>query len=134
MKRSPMPRSSKPMRRTRIKPGRKAPRTEAEREASALWKAHVGPCQVCPAEGGECQGDVQGHHAVSKQALKRRGLHAFLWDTRNKIDVCTHRHEQVTNAYRPISAELLPDDVWAFAADVGLTWWVERMYGAAVAA
>lgn len=65
---------------------------------------------------------------VSQEALKRRGFGAFLWDVRNKLDVCTFRHEQHTSTYRRISADVLPDAAWAFAADVGLLWWVERFY------
>ena len=108
---------------------RRRVRSAEEREASAAWKAAVGSsCSICPAEGGVCSGVIQGHHAISKQALKRRSLHAFLWDVRNKVDVCTFRHEQITTNAKPLPADLLPDAVWAFAADVGLTWWVERFY------
>lgn len=71
---------------------------------------------------------MQGHHAIAQQALKRRGLRAFLWDLRGKVDVCERRHSQHTTRVKPIPADLLPDAVWALAADLGLTWWVERMY------
>jgi len=71
---------------------------------------------------------------VTQQALRKRGLDAFLWDTRNKVDVCERAHAAHHNRSRPIPAELLPDSVWAFAADLGLVWYLERYYVESVAA
>lgn len=107
---------------------RRAVRSIEEREASEAWKAAVGPCQVCPAEGGVCSGVVQGHHAITQQTLKNRGLHAWLWDTRNKVDVCTHRHEQITSAHKPLPRRLLPAAVFEFADELGLGWFLDKHY------
>lgn len=124
-----------PLTRTRFMSSRrKRVRTTAERLAQQAWKDAVGACMVCPAEGGSCVGPVQGHHAVSKQALKKRGLFAYLWDLRNKVDVCEHRHEQHTSGFKPIPRDLLPPAVFEFAGDVGLRWWLDRFYPATEAA
>jgi len=77
---------------------------------------------------------VQGHHILTQQCLRKHGLDAFLWDQRNKFDCCERVHAAHHNRSRPIPAELLPDAAWAFASDVGLTWMIERYYGASVAA
>ena len=131
MKRSPLKRGKRLERRgwLRTRPSRRT-RGVVEREASLLWKEAVGPCQICPLEGGKCSGPVQGHHAIPQQTLKNRGFHPFLWDTRNKVDVCEYRHEQITTAYKPLPLILLPTPVFKFAAELGLGWYLERHYGA----
>lgn len=133
MKRSPL------KRKTRLAAGAKQLRTtrrrnpigDRERAERDAWVANLGACTICPAEGGECAGPVQGHHAIDKQALKRRGLHRYLWDLRNRVPVCRHRHEQHTTRVKPIPRELLPASVFEFASELALTWWVDRRYGVA---
>lgn len=98
---------------------------EIQREA---WKLDLGPCLVCPYEGGECSGQVQGHHIISKMALKRRGLHEHLWDIRNRLPVCTYRHEQATVAYRQIPLGVLPPEAWEFATELSLLGFLYRHY------
>lgn len=120
-------------RKSRLRSRRPNPVSDRERIAREAWGKDLGGCVVCPAEGGECAGRVQGHHAIEKQALKRRGLHRYLWDLRNRVPVCEHRHEQHTSRYRPIPRELLPGSVFEFAAALGLTWWVEKNYPARTA-
>lgn len=75
-----------------------------------------------------CSGRIQGHHVVSKQALKKRGWHVFLWDTRNKLDVCEGRHAQHTDGVAAIPFELVPAAALEFARDLELEWYVERFY------
>lgn len=93
-----------------------------------LWRRGMGACQVCPAEGGHCEGRVQGHHVVSKQALRRHGLHEHLWDVRNRLAVCARRHERHTTLSAPIAYGLLPSSAIEFAAELGLEWWLDRHY------
>jgi len=107
------PLRTKPLRRTRQPPG---------------WRIGIGPCVVCPAEGGECCGPVTGHHIISQQQLKRQGLGQFLWDRRNRLDVCWRRHEQHEKAVKRIPRRILPDQALAFADELGLTRLIERYY------
>lgn len=103
--------------------------TSEERELRARWKAHTGRvCRVCPR--GTCSGRVQGHHVVSQQALRRRGLASPrpLWDLRNKLDVCVTAHDLHTRAIVPIPFELVPAEALEFAREHDLLWWVERFY------
>lgn len=103
-----------------------------DRELRGRWKAATGSvCMVCPAEGGECDGPIQGHHVVAQEQLKRRGLARLaetLWDLRNKLDVCRRRHDLHTRAVKPIPLELVPPAALEFAVEHRLDWWVEKHY------
>lgn len=104
-------------------------RSVDEQAGSRTWKNRTGVrCLVCPAEGKVCDGPIQGHHVISQQALKKRGWHLFLWDLRNKLDVCERRHRQHTDGVAAIPLALVPVDALGFARDLDLEWWVERFY------
>ncbi len=113
------------MKRTALKrrPARQRSRSRLLRE---LWATNLGPCRACT--NGECDGRVQGHHLISKQALKKRGLEIHLWDTRNRLPVCERRHDLHTRRIEPLPRSLIPVEAWAFADEVGLRWWLERFY------
>lgn len=98
---------------------------------STIWRRDLGACVVCPFEGGTCAGPVEAHHLIPASVLRKHGLQAFLMDLRNRAAVCSHRHEQITTAYKPFPVELLPGAFFEFAADTGLMWWVDRHYPAA---
>lgn len=95
---------------------------------SLIWRRDLGPCVVCPFEGGTCRGPVQAHHIVGAHTLRKRGLNAHLMDLRNRLSVCEHRHEQHTNGYRPIPRELLTMQVFEFADELGLGWYLDKHY------
>lgn len=119
---TPLPARKQPLeRRGRLRSRRRPnPLSAAEAEARDVWGEGLGGCIVCPVEGGVCSGPIQGHHALDKALLKKRGLHAFLWDIRNRVPVCADRHESHTNRSRPIAMELLPAPVFEFARELGL--------------
>lgn len=50
-------------------------------------------------------------------------LKDILGDTRNRVFLCSHHHELVTNGRLKVE---LPDSVWAFAAEFGLTGMLEN--------
>jgi hypothetical protein len=103
----------------------------------------------CQLQGPECRGRLEWHHAVKQQRLKRefkhgafrydiskpwlpakrfapastsdqwnRTLDDILGDTRNRVWLCSHHHELVTNGRLEPP---LPDEVWEFADEFGLT-------------
>lgn len=109
-----------------IRRRRRRARTRDEIEASAIFGGG-GPCEVH--DGHECQGRVQSHHVVEKAKLKSIGRLDLLWDIRNRMRVCTWRHERHTGAYERIPLELVPAGARAFARELGLDWWLERIYG-----
>lgn len=95
---------------------------------AAAWRRGLGACVVCPAEGGVCAGRVQGHHVVARQTLRRLGLVAVLFDRRNRLSVCEHRHEQHTTGYKPIPQKVLPASVFEFALELDLIWYLDKHY------
>lgn len=100
-------------------------------EAHAWWLAVVKgkPCAVCGRPDR-----VQGHHVISQQTLRKvaseRGLDvsAVLWDERNGIPVCESEHSAHTSAKKRIPRSCLPLAAFQFAAELGLTWLIERDY------
>jgi hypothetical protein len=104
----------------------------------------------CVLADGECAGRLEWHHAIKQQRLKRKfplgayfgkglgwqpvtrfgllqdwyvgypikPLDEILGDTRNRVWLCSHHHEKVTNGRLKVE---LPESVWEFAAEFGLT-------------
>lgn len=82
------------------------------------------------------------HHPLPARELRRRGLHAHVWDPRNALWVLGDAHLQhetpgVRGDHR-IPRELLPTSVWEFCAEMdatdGTSWatvMVERAHPAA---
>lgn len=120
------------VKRTPLKRGRRRkPAAVIERD---LWRHDLGPCRVCYQLGLACSGPVQGHHVLTQQALRKRGFEEFLWDKRNRLATCEGAHMRHHTRIRPIPRELLPDSAFEFAAELGLTWLLERVYPEQVAA
>lgn len=95
----------------------------------AEWKRRV--ClQGCAihTEFAECEGTLEAHHIITQQALRKRGFTWSLWDTRNGLPICAHRHAQHTRAIQRIPYEALPQSAIEFANEVGLEWQLERYY------
>lgn len=99
------------------------------------WKRVVtlGGCIVHD-DPADCVDPLEGHHVISQQALRKRGLHDFLWDVRNGVGVCGRAHRRHDLATERIPREKLPPCVWEFAAEHGLTWYLERFYPERIAA
>lgn len=119
--------SVKPLKRSALK--RKPPKPRGD-IVGYIWRRDLGPCAVCVHEGGTCRGQVQAHHVISQECLRKHGFSTRLMDLRNRLPVCEHRHEQHTNRFRPIPRELLPASAFEFADETGLGWWLDRQYPA----
>lgn len=85
---------------------------------------------VCVAarEGSECEGDLQAHHVVTQQQLRRHGLDELLWDPDNGAAVCERHHRRHHSGREPIWRDYLPTRCLAFAERVGLVWLIDRYY------
>jgi hypothetical protein len=98
---------------------------------------------VCPACGGLFAAvEMECHHIIEKERIKKyvAGLmleseaHRLevlirrLWDHRNGIAVCKNCHAEHTNRKRPLSRALLPECVWVFADEIGLSYVIDRYY------
>jgi 5-methylcytosine-specific restriction endonuclease McrA len=109
---------------------------EAEKEAQgplarAWWEA-VAKGKSCAVCGRPDR--VQGHHVVARQVLRRMAkrygydLLRLLWDPRNGVAVCERCHDAHTTARRRIPRWAIPASAFAFAAEYGLSYVLEREY------
>jgi hypothetical protein len=127
MKRSRMTRRTPLARRTWIR----RPRGRTSVVVAEIWREGLfhERCVVC---GG--RRDLDGHHAIPRRVLIWHHLDAYLMDKRNRVPVCRHDHESHECRVRPIRRDELPADVFEFALEVGLLWYVDKHYAATVAA
>ena len=82
------------------------------------------------AVGIDCEGYVEGHHILTQQQLRRRGLEGVLWDVRNGIGLCEKHHRRHHSRRAPVARNVLPECAFEFAADHQLGWLIERYYPA----
>jgi hypothetical protein len=61
---------------------------------------------------------IDGHHIIAKQALKRWGLFALLWDVRNMLPLCRYHHFRHEQAYQRVPRDLLPRRAREFAREI----------------
>jgi hypothetical protein len=89
------------------------------------WRRRPGVCPLCLTPGY-----VEAHHVLPARYLKRRGLHAHLWDERNRLwlgaECCHHGHE---TRVRPLPRPFLSPAAEEFAREHGLGWVLDRLYG-----
>lgn len=81
----------------------------------------------------DCDGPVQAAHVISKQTLRRRGLHQHVYDPRNGIGACYKAHRRSDNAVERFPVDRVPVAAWEFAHELGLDYLLERLYGERVA-
>jgi hypothetical protein len=103
------------------------------RSAWEEWAAETrrkGRCEVCgeaPAPGDR----LEGHHVLPQQKIKRIvGSVSLerLTDLRNHLACCKRCHDGHTSRLRPIPRHVLSATAFEFAAELGLTWHVEKSY------
>lgn len=92
---------------------------------------------VCPiADDGRHDGDLEAHHVVTQQALRRLyeghidddALAAILWDDRNGLAVCGRHHRRHTLAIRRLPITAVPLDAILFATEHQLVHHIDRYY------
>lgn len=108
-------------------------KTEREQEGplspeewrSAVWASAAGRCTVTRTRAADVDDRrFHAHHAVPKDELRARGLHAHVWDPRNGVwllaDVHMRHEFPGVNAQR-VPREVLPASVWQFAEEMDAT-------------
>lgn len=76
----------------------------------------------------DCVGDVEAHHTISQQQLRKAGLEHLLWDPRNGMACCDQGHDRHHLAYMRIPRDRIPDRCLAFAREQGLEHLIDRYY------
>ncbi len=76
----------------------------------------------------ECEGDVQAHHVITQQQLRKLGLDVLLWDPANGAAVCERHHRRHHNRREPIAKLSLPKRCRDFCVRHGLTDVLDRYY------
>lgn len=81
-----------------------------------------------------CDGRMEKAHLVRQQTIKReiRGAEdpkAILWDSRVLRPGCYRHHTMLDQAKTlRIPREAIPVETEQYAAELGLTWWLDRTY------
>jgi 5-methylcytosine-specific restriction endonuclease McrA len=72
--------------------------------------------------------DLQVHHVITQQQLKKIGRKDVLWDLRNALVLCPLCHERHTSAFKRIPREKLRIENIDFALELDHGWYLDRMY------
>lgn len=76
----------------------------------------------------DCDGDLQAHHVVTQQQLRKAGRHDLLWDPSNGATVCEKAHRRHTLAVARLPYRVLPARCIAFARRHGFEDILSRYY------
>jgi hypothetical protein len=83
---------------------------------------------VAASEESPCDGELQAHHAITQQQLRRAGLDAYLWDPDVGAALCERHHRRHHSRREPVRLAALPERVFRFATRHGLVHVIERVY------
>lgn len=102
---------------------------DAEAAAAFRALAYENGCAICHG-----QTELEVHHLIPKRLLKAEGHVDKLWARENGLVLCRTHHARHESGFARVPASVLPHESWAFAQDIGLDWFLERIYGAEEAA
>jgi hypothetical protein len=91
----------------------------------------VDGCCLAHDDPADCDGDVQVHHAVTQQQLRKAGLDRLVRDPRNGMAVCYRAHRRHHNRTEPIALARVPARCVLFAREHGLYDLLVRYYAPA---
>lgn len=95
-----------------------------ERLAAHRWWEGVVKGRTCAVCGSKH--NVQGHHILPKQDVKRAG--GDVWAKANGLPLCESCHMNHESAAKRVPRRLIPVAAEWFARDLGLDWKLERIY------
>ena len=81
--------------------------------------------------------NIEGHHVVAKQEVKRVARSArwefdqtqdALWDARNGMPLCSKCHQQHETAFKRVPRHLVPATALEFARELGVEHVIDRYY------
>ncbi len=83
-----------------------------------------------------CEGRLIRAHLIPRQLLKREGFGLHVDDPRSYVPACGgimgnagHHGQMDASRTLKVPREALPPVLEEFAAELGLTWWLDREYG-----
>lgn len=93
------------------------------------WKrrAIMNGCQIHD-NPEDCEPPLQACHIISQMTLKRHGLRAYLWDTRNSLGACYRAHRRSDQAHQRFPRDRIPQCAEDFAEEHGLGWKLDKLY------
>jgi hypothetical protein len=113
-------------------------RTIGTRDQREAFKRRVCQGATCDVrDDGPCDGDLQAHHVVPQQAIRRaavelglddRQLASLITDPRNGVAVCRRHHDRHTLARRRLPLSLIGRKHRQFAAELGLERLIDKTY------
>lgn len=106
---------------------------EHEPETHA-WKRRVIARDAACVLWHACEGELQAHHVVTQQHLRKRGLSRHAWDRRLGVTVCELGHRRHHSARERIPLDALPTEVREFVCDLVGPDYLERFYATEVTA
>lgn len=113
-----------PLKRKRREKPAEGPLTPREWRRQVALRAHL-RCAVTRAIAeGPFDRRFEVHHVISKDRLKKHGLHMKLWDPRNGVFIAQRVHQLHTDRVSVLPRSAIPASAWAFAAECGT--WAER--------
>ena len=102
--------------------------------APLMWKWLVlqrdGGC-VMAGDGGCGTGidsELQAHHVITQQKLRKLKREDLRWDVRNGLTLCERHHRRHTRALKRVPFELLRPENVEFAEELQLGWLLEKQY------
>ena len=100
---------------------------------SLAWKRAVIDRDAGCVAHHHCEGELQAHHVVTQQHLRKRHLSEHAWDRRIGVTVCERAHRRHHSARERIPFDSLPNEVASFVAElVGPDYLVRYYPGAPV--
>jgi hypothetical protein len=98
-----------------------------------MWKWLVlqrdGGCQMNGVGRVECDGDLEGHHIITQQQLRKvDATEEQRWDVRNGMALCERHHRRHTRALERVPFHLLRLEAFEFAEELKVGWLLAKYY------
>ena len=89
-------------------------------------------CLLAETSPTRCEPGVwHRHHVIPQQVLRRHGHGDLVYRRENMVILCSRHHQRHHSGHEALPRDLLPVEVFEFAAEIDLEWWLDRHYPAA---
>lgn len=113
---------------------RNRPRPKRSRPSDEQIAAkHSATCWLARFSDKPCSSWMELTHLIKKERLRFHGVpEDAIWDPRVLVEACDAHHHQLDDApfdRIELPREALPLELEEYAAEHGMTWWLDRTYG-----